>query len=496
MPNTIDPSLLSRHPNVKDVRRRLLESGRKRAAVPVPAPNDPQRQPPVARNTDILVRADEMKKKIWHYTKLQRVLDVMFDPDPLGSVKAPKTEQTNLAQLLNKERANGPSDRDPTVSTKELVYFKGPYIYLYDIEEKQKPIMVREYNKVADKLDGDWPQFRISKDGRCPFVEDPDAAERHRRAEKSAHEKERQLRRERAAVKAAREAAPELKPPPPPPLGRPIDKSVAPKRPLADMMMDANEKDAKARAVLARVPERFDLTKATNPPSIDFNAFTSHARGARQFAGEPVASGLQPSNITSAIRSQMISSATGVLGAKAGTSKEVHGLQRKVLQKSNLASANSTSQDTGSRRLADMSIETSTYQRSASLGIGSRKLGQIDEDKVKEHKRTMSVPFPAPAKPKKRELKPGYCENCQDKFDDFDEVRLFTTRSLEIKLTFDSTFSSRSIESSPRTPTTGPVSMHCCHSWSAFPSMKTMTMTTRAPSALRTTEQGHISRGQ
>ncbi|KAJ4411336.1 Cdc7p-Dbf4p kinase complex regulatory subunit [Gnomoniopsis sp. IMI 355080] len=410
MPKTIDPSLLSRDPNgTKDIRRRLLESGRKK--VPV-AEDSALGRPAAARTTDILVRAQEMNKKIWQYTKLQRVLQVMFDPDPLGvNGTASKAEDSNLAQLLSKERTNGPSDRDPTVSTKELIYFKGPYIYIYDIEEKQKPIMVREYAKVADKKDGDWPQFRASTDGRCPFVEET-PAERKREIEKEklAREKARQEQRERRLAEKAAEEAAERKPPPTP-LGKPISA----KRTLSEM------ESSNSLAGPTRVPEVFDLAKAANPPSLDFNAFTSRARSARLFGGEPVASGMQPSNVTSAIRSQMISSATGVLGAKAGTSKELHGLQRKVLQKSNVTSANPTSQDMSSRRLADMSLDTSTYQRSASLGLGSRKLGQIEEDRVKDHKRTMSVPFAAPAKPKKRDLKPGYCENCQDKFADFEE---------------------------------------------------------------------------
>lgn len=413
MPKTIDPSLLSRDSNAKDIRRRLLESTKK-VPVAVSGEGNAVRQSTQVRNTDILVRAQQMNKKIWHHTKLQRVLEVMFDPDPLGTgSNAPKlADETNLAQLLNKERTNGPSDRDPTVATKELIHFKGPYIYVYDIEEKQKPIMVREYNKVADKRNGDWPQFRATSNGRCPFVEDDDPHERKRQAERLAREKERRQRM----------PAPELKPP-----QVPTARPVVTKRSLSQM------EDGNARAAAARVPEMFDLNKATNPPTLDFgrqNAFTSRARSARLFAGEPVASGMQPSNVTSAIRSQMISSATGILAAKAGTSKELHGLQRQVLQRSNANSANPTSQDLSSRRLADMSLDTSHCQRSASLGLGSRKVNQVDDEKAKEHKRTMSVPVNAP-KPKKRDLKPGYCENCQDKFNDFEEVCTFHRKSVE-----------------------------------------------------------------
>lgn len=415
MPRTIDPALLSCDLNAKDVRRRLLESTSRKIPANHALEDSVLRQPANTRHTDILVRAQEMNKKIWHCTKLARVFEVMFNEDPRCSNVANHkgTEESNLAQMLNKERATGPSDRDPTVATRELAAFKGPYVYIYDLEEKHKPIMIREYTKVADKKDGDWPQFRSTSNGRCPFVEEEDSHERKRLAEKQARDKQRQDRRE----KALEDSAPVLKPP-----TIPAAKAMTGKRGLAEM-----EDGHNSRTGSARVSEIFDLKKAANPPTLDFarpqNAFTSRARSARLFAGEPVASGMQPSNVTSAIRSQRISSATGVLGAKAGTSKELHGLQRKVLQKSNTASANPNSQDLSSRRLADMSLDTNAYQRSVSLGHTSRKASQVDEEEAREHKRTMSVPMAAPQpKPKKRDLKPGYCENCQDKFNDFEEV--------------------------------------------------------------------------
>lgn len=419
MPRTIDPSLLSRDSSAKDVRRRLLESTSRKVPANQPLEDNAIRQPAHLRQTDILIRAQEMNKRIWHYTKLIRVFETLFDDEsqPRGNNHKGK-EESNLAQLLNRERATGPSDRDPTVATRELVAFKGPYIYIHDIEEKHKPIMIREYAKVADKKDGDWPQFRATSNGRCPFVEEDDSQERRRLAEKQAREKQRQQeRRENTVV----DSAPELKPPP-----APAAKQVIGKRTLTEM-----EDGHNARTGSARCPEIFDLKKAVNPPILDFarpqNAFTSRARAARLFAGEPVASGLQPSHITSAIRSQMISSATGVLGAKAGTSKELHGLQRKVLQKSNTNSANPTSQDLSSRRLAEMSLDTNGQLRSAGLAQTSRKVNQVDEQATKEHRNKMSAPMAAPlSKPKKRDLKPGYCENCQDKFNDFDEVN--TTR--------------------------------------------------------------------
>lgn len=402
-PKTIDPSLLNRNLDHGTARRKLLFDTSSRR-IPLQVHEDTIKRPKT-RSADVLVRAREMGKKIWTLEKLQKILDMVLETDPYksavlnhGRSASHGGKESNLLQLLQNERVHGPSDRDPTVVTKELHYFKGPYIYVYDIEEKTKPVMVREYNKVADKKDGDWPQFRVASQGRCPFVEDFD--DKEARAHTQAKEK---------AVKTAAPApqAAVLKP-------------VTGKRTLVEMEDGQNRGAPRAR------DDALDRGKVSNALALDFrapnqNAFMSRAKSGRILAGEPVASGLQQSNITSAIRSQMISSTSGVLGAKAGTSREIHGLQRKVLQK---ASTPALSQDLSSRQVPEMSHDSNGFLRSASLSRAtSRKLEAVDEDepvKPKEKlRRTVSVPI---ALTKKREKKPGYCENCQDKFDDFDDV--------------------------------------------------------------------------
>ncbi|KAK3333400.1 Dfp1/Him1, central region-domain-containing protein [Cercophora scortea] len=417
-PRTIDPSLLNRSTepsmtSTTSVRRKLLFETSASRRIPGQAQDDAIKRPK-ARNSDVLHRAREMGKKIWSLEKLQKILDMVLEPDPYKSavlghgrgtaqVGAKASEQSNLLQLLQNERVNGPSDRDPTVATKELNYFKGPFIYIYDIEEKMKPIMVREYPKVADKKDGEWPQFRVASQGRCPFVEDiTEMAEKENRGHT------------RTKSRVAKPVVKAVAPLPPPEI--PPPKAVIGKRTLTEME-EASNRGAQS--------EFLDRAKISNPPSFDFrgqNAFMSHAKAGRFLAGEPVASGVQQSNITSAIRSQMISSTTGALGAKAGTSKEIHGLQRKVLQK---ASTPGVSQDLSSRRLAEMSHDSNTFVRSASLSRAtSRKLEAVEEDEAAKQKekirRVASAPMPQ-TRQKARDPKPGYCENCQDKFDDFDD---------------------------------------------------------------------------
>ncbi|KAK4166369.1 Dfp1/Him1, central region-domain-containing protein [Cladorrhinum sp. PSN259] len=410
---TIDPSLLNRINEAPSVRRKLVFDSAPSRRVPIPVQDDPIKRPK-PRNSDVLHRAREMGKKIWSVDKLQKIIEVMLEQDLYKSAvighsrgsangTARASGQTNLRQALENERVHGPSDRDPTAPTiKDMYIFKGPYIYIYDMEEKTKPVMVREYPKVQDKKDGEWPQFRVASQGRCPFVEDFDTPV----------EKARTKSKEKAS-KAADETAAKTQQPPevPPP------KPATGKRSIAEMEDDQNRAAA----------ESFDRSKISNPPQMEFrtqNAFMSHAKAGRLLGGEPVASGVNPSNVTSAIRSQMISSTSGVLGAKAGTSKEIHGLQRKVLQKASTPAV--SQQDLSSRRLAEVDHDSVTFVRSASASAATyRKLDAVEEEGTANQReklrRTVSVPVPRTVT-KKRDPKPGYCENCLDKFDDFDEV--------------------------------------------------------------------------
>jgi regulatory subunit for Cdc7p protein kinase len=407
-PQTINPSLLDRN---SDARRKLLFEFRQ-APMPNQQQDDLIKRTKGTRNNDVLHKAKDMGKKIWSLDKFQTMLSVLLESETqqaaygaratasrsqYGAAKG--AHEPNLLQLLHNERINGPSDRDPTAANRDLAYFKGPYIYVWDMDEKQKPIMVREYAKVVNKADGDWPQFRSVGNGRCPFVEELDLPERDRRKN-----------REREKVRATKreDPVPILRPP-----ENPLPKPVNGKRTLTEME-DGNNRGRTTTPAEVLNPAKAALTKqAEVRPQ---NAFISRAEGGRHLGGEPVASGTQASNITSAIRSQMISSTSGINGAKAGTSKEMHGLQRKVLQK-----ANTGSYDPSSRRLAEVSMEAAS-SRSTTMSRQTSKVAATGEDGSQRAADANQKKQQSHALKSKKDLKPGYCENCQDKFRDFDEV--------------------------------------------------------------------------
>lgn len=341
------------------------------------------------RSADVLYRARELGMKIWAFEKLQRITRVMLESDtgfqthghntrsnaaPINNARA--GHGADLSQLLRNERINGPSDRDPTVATKEITLFKGPFIYIHDIDERQRPIMVREYAKVANKEDGDWPQFRSVANGKCPFIEEVDYSRREAEKEKEMIRLKKQQEKEKAMIPRTRAAAAfeatKMQPP----------RAVTGKRPLAEMDDGSNRNVS----VSSRQANPFAPTKSSYAPKTDAeassrgsqNAFVSRAGAGRLFGGEPVASGLQPSNLTSAIRSQMISSTAAQPGAKAGTSKELHGLQRKVLEKNSggpgsygLAS---------SHRMTDISVAARDDAATRVVMKRQDKLTLIEED--------------------------------------------------------------------------------------------------------------------
>lgn len=418
---TTQPSTLAQQQRTTS----LLDANLQRRAQIQAAANahdvDPRR--PQANNADILSRARALGIKIWALEKVQRVLRTMLETDTDDQPPAQDTrshitasksatrpgKDADLEQLLRNEKINGPADRDLTVAAQDMVQLKGCYIYIHDMDEKTKPVMVRDYNKPANKEQGKWPQFRLTPIGRCPFVEDP------------AHTKKLQ-QQEREADKASKEAAQRKS------------------RALADRNANLRRSPRKVAA-----PVDGDLAKPLAPPKQIPAKRQSSAEGMpplfgsaqqslrslpRMIGGEPVASGLQHSNVTSAIRSQAISSAAisstaAGVNKRVSDSKEVNALKRKVLERGNSTTSNfsmptSYMNDVRAALNDDNNPPPRAAKRKAQETLGV--LHEDDEDNADNIRPAHRRPAPRKKKPVQKEPKPGYCENCRDKFDDFDDV--------------------------------------------------------------------------
>ena len=363
---------------------------------------------------DVLLKAKELNMKIWSVEKLQRMVDTMFNKDTgedvssystrhAGAGVQQKSRPTDLQRLLQNEKM----DRDYVIASQDLIPLRGYYVYVHDMDEATRPVMIREYQKV-EKEKGKWPQFRASGNGKCPFIDDPHFGRRQqeeqeaRRAAKTAAA----APRTRAASALQEKVA----------LGENNNLARRPSAPAAYRPQD--DEDAKPLDPPKPAPPKRANTDGIPPM---FGSAQASIRAMPRFiAGEPVASGMQASNITSAIRSQMISSTAA--GPRAGNSKEVNQLQRKVLEKNSIPSTNSGQSSVMNDVRAALNLEASQPTRAAKRKA-QENLGLVREDEEEERQARKAAALRR-RKNVEKELKPGYCENCREKFNDFDEVRV------------------------------------------------------------------------
>ena len=169
------------------------------------------------------------------------------------------------------------------------------------MDEKTKPVMVRDFPKPAGgvKEQGKWPQFRLTSAGRCPFVEDPAHTKKLQQQERDAAKAQEEIaqRRTRGVTGIDSRAAGNL---------RPLTERQANVRRSPRKV--SNDEMSKPLDPPKGVPSKLHPSTESIPPL--FGSAQQSLRGLpRMVGGEPIASGMQPSNITSAIRSNVISSA-------------------------------------------------------------------------------------------------------------------------------------------------------------------------------------------
>lgn len=378
----------------------------------------------VHNRNDVLIQGLKHGMKIWPTEKLQKMLNTL-EEEPGQEQKAPVSKATkvtnDLVEVLKNEKLAAVAEREYATVPRQLQPFRGPYIYVHDMDEKVKPIMVREYAKVARRQDGEWPQFRSASVGKCPFVEDHTSkkeAERER-AQAKALLLRQQRELEIAAAKAASVSTsqtlvePRMNPP----------QRRSPRKALQDVK--TNIRPAQQQPVKLSQPAELER-QPSFPPMPEQPEFIRPSQ--LHLIREPSASGIVRSTMTSAIQSQMISSAAAT-GMKASTSKEVNELKRKVLEKTHTGSLSvgsiSSSHQVGALNNALRNARPPAPQRAAK-SKAQEKLGGIQEEEDPyaddvAAQRAMQAAARR-RKPAKREAKPGYCENCHDKYDDFEDV--------------------------------------------------------------------------
>lgn len=269
---------------------------------------------------DVLIKAHEYDMKIWSFDKfVNRILRSLLDP------LIPS--QPKLSHLLYDEKVNGTRERDRTAPREDYVYFKGPYLFVRDISNIYRPIIIKEWPKPPNgkASEGEWPQFRVTDFGHCPFVRE-NSRKSHYLSSLPKHEIFKELQ---------------------------------------------------------NIPEASKNLEVLHPLKDNFPGVRNQVQY-MFYQPDINASGIIQSNLTSAIRSQTSTNAkSGGMGGPITIplSKSVDDLKRKLFIQVQ-------------QRLS-IQENMNTFQQS--------RIDPTDKKKVKV------------------ENKPGYCENCREKFENFDQ---------------------------------------------------------------------------
>ncbi|KAK6349443.1 hypothetical protein TWF696_005727 [Orbilia brochopaga] len=366
---------------------------------------------------DILVTARLHSMKIWTTEKLKRMINTLNEPiedyapappvkllpSKLKKIEFPKLRKPTAEELKKEEEALDWLLRQETMcppsissSSKEMYMFKGPYIMVGDASGRYRPFIVREFATVKEPEDGDWPQFRSNREGRCPFILDADTKRSYQREEAGRAAEAKAKHKEAARAKAK----PVMDPPPREQSlkaklallkDEPAAKPVLDRKPLRSLenKTDRDLATAAAATAIRKTEGRLDKLRETQRIRQDSLVITGY---------EPNASGLQPTGPTSAVVSQGISSNTAVAGPKAGTSRDVHRLNRRVFEKT-----------TGGIRQTNATASLQVADEDVRVDV------KVERKSLKRARSEMT------AKETKKLPVPGYCENCRDKYDDFEE---------------------------------------------------------------------------
>jgi regulatory subunit for Cdc7p protein kinase len=337
--------------------------------------------------TELIENALKFKIKIWDTAKLDSVLSRCLD-EPSAVVPAPSTtsKQRNphtLSKLLQSERLHGSSERDPTQKRHDFRYFArgSHFLLIEDMYGELATIATHEYPalKKADDDKTPWPTLYCHPRARGPFVRFDEREkrrwERLQLAEKKEKE-ERQLRRETLLRKL------------------PMEKEVN-SRPLARKAGDLRRSVSLNN--IANI-DKFGFPLADH--DVDGDAIESaHASGylASGLMGYTAASG-NSVNITSTT----------------GTTSTSNCAARALQMPSNLSGR--TRAEVVMRKQPQEKLNR-TNPMGPPVDVPQRSMI------LKKSKSTNTLKLP------KREegSKPGYCESCRQKFDDFKEVSFLSS---------------------------------------------------------------------
>ncbi|KAK0531567.1 Cdc7p-Dbf4p kinase complex regulatory subunit [Tilletia horrida] len=176
LPQTIEAARRAKkHANMQSPKPSL---GKRQADTPKSVPIHSDRNPfdepgPLPAPNDIVYKAKGFGMKVWHHSKLTTILNMLLGDQSTTVNQAAKED---LGALLEREKVEGTTERDPNAPRADYYYFPTKvvhYLLVEDATGEHRPIMIQEYEKPKDTQSAErppWPRIYGELEGRCPFT--------------------------------------------------------------------------------------------------------------------------------------------------------------------------------------------------------------------------------------------------------------------------------------------------------------------------------------
>lgn len=334
--------------------------------------------------------------KVWSAAKLENVLDRCRAPHPrnglaiaaAGQPTVTMGKERSLTRLLESERLHGTTERDPTQRRHDFAYFsKNSYFVLVeDLRQELATIAAQEYpiERAADGTErGGWPVLHCHPRARGPFIEYDEKEERKRqKADRAERDREKERIRRKAQWKEELE-----------------------RKRKAQLVLQAKHHDLRRTASLNNLHRRASYPQAGEGGFVDLDAdFGDEERVESANASGYLASGTY---MAASGNSVGITSTTGTTSAA--------GVPSRNLQLPSTLKGRLQQQVVTSRKVA---LGPQDKEGSKENVMGPPLLVPDRQRVLRKSRSTNTIRLP------KREegAKPGYCESCRVKFEDFTEV--------------------------------------------------------------------------
>lgn len=338
---------------------------------------------------ELFAKAQDMGIKIWSIEKVDRVLNELLDgnsPTKSASSKAP-----SLPHLLRAEQLSGITlERDPDIERPDYNYFspRSYYILVEDASGEHRTVIAKEYDRPRRGDNGEWPILHGGVEGRVAFTA-----------------------REQAVPPLPKgNSRPTVKQPARPAAA--ANTLLAPPKPSHNGGGNGLRRSASLNNFNKSLVGSFNKRLAS-AAAADFLSRKKTLPDAAAISGEQDANAAPEEYVAASGNSQPLTSNIASVTSGAPYSAQPHGnTQAGVMLDARLAQLNKRQILINRVGLGQQNSLPVPNPRPGKLGSNARR---TSAEGLKNKN---------PAKPNEP-VKPGYCENCRVRYEDFKDVGTF-----------------------------------------------------------------------